>query len=94
MRYLTWKLKVFEGGLVGPEPYFLERNSLLEAGWSKTDEKETLLTLGYWSGEDFDLSELAGFDIQELTAEDALAFCKSLNVKAYFTEDNRIGVAD
>lgn len=90
MKYALWSLKEDEPNyLTGPESKIVEMGGSAEASWTNGIVEHSADILGYVNGE-FDVTELAHWDYKEISQEQALAFCQSINPEAYLLTDGRI----
>lgn len=92
MRYALWDLKEdVTNYLSGPEARIIELGGTAEASWANGMVENGADILGYVFGE-FDINELAHWNYQEVTQEQALSFCLSINPDAYILANGKIAV--
>lgn len=90
MNYATWKLNFANAEYgTGPEDAIIAVGNTAEGAWSKGDLAGGGVILGYVTNA-VDESELSTWQVKNVTQEEALAFCQSINSAAYLTEDGRI----
>lgn len=90
MRYLVWKLIWPDGKYgIGPEQIVADQGARLEASSWFNPSVEQGEILGYLTG-DVDLSLISQWSVRELIADDALAFAKSINDKAFIADNGVI----
>lgn len=90
MRYALWDLKAdLPNYLTGPEQKIYELGGFAEASWTSGEPQDGADILGYVTG-DFNLTELSHWDYREITQEEALAFCQTINPEAYLLPDGKI----
>lgn len=90
MNYATWKLNFTDANYgTGPEQKIAELGSRAEGAWVDGSVENEGLILGYVDGPQDEL-ELAAWNFTNISQEDALDFCLSINEEAYFLEDGRI----
>lgn len=90
MKYAIWNLVVDAPNyLTGPESRIAELGGSAEAAWSNGEPEDDADILGYVYG-DFDANEMSHWNYRELTQEEALDFCKTINAQAYLLEDGKI----
>lgn len=90
MRYALWDLvEDLPNYLTGPEARIVELGGQAESSWSNGFVEDGADILGYVSG-DFDPAELSHWNYREITQEDALAFCQTINPEAYLLPDGKI----
>lgn len=88
MKYATWNLNFTDPNYgTGPEQAIADQGFRAEAAWSNGPVETGATILGYVYGEPTDL---AIWNYQELTQDEALAFALQMNPNAYLTEDGRI----
>lgn len=92
MNYATWKLNFTnpEYG-TGPEEKIAELGSHAEAAWVDGIVEEGGIILGYVNGPQDEI-DLQAWSFTNITQEDALDFCLSINEQAYLLDDGRITV--
>ena len=73
MIYLKWKLSEDGVSGTGPEETIADRGGHAEAGWAVDGDG---YRIGYLSGS-VDLTGLETWDVTEVTAAEALAFCQA-----------------
>jgi hypothetical protein len=90
MNYATWKLNFAnpEYG-TGPEDKISELGSHAEAAWVDGSVENDGLIMGYVDGPQDEI-ELAAWSFTNISQDDALDFCLSINEEAYLLEDGRI----
>lgn len=93
MRYALWNLVEDEPNyLSGPESKIVELGGSAESEWSNGMVEDGADILGYVYGE-FDVSKLAYWHYREITQEEAVEFCQSINQQAYLLPDGKITIA-
>jgi len=86
MNYATWKLNFIDPNYgTGPEDTIFDLGIVAEGGWPGKDN----VILGYLS-EEVDEMELNLWEVKNLTEEEALEFCQSINPEAFLLPDGRI----
>jgi hypothetical protein len=86
MNYATWKLNFTDPNYgTGPEEAAFDLGVVAEGGFAGNDET----ILGYLS-EPADEAELELWELTNMTQEEALAFCQSINPEAFLLPDGRI----
>jgi hypothetical protein len=90
MNYATWKLN-FENPEygTGPEDAIAQEGAHAEAGWVDGVAEDGGIIIGYVSSPQ-DEVKLKTWDFQNITQEEALDYCLSINPEAYILEDGRI----
>jgi hypothetical protein len=90
MNYATWKLNFTNPDYgTGPEPKIIELGSSAEAAWVDGLVEEGGTILGYVNAPQDEI-ELAAWSFTNISQEDALDFCLSINEEAYLLDDGRI----
>ena len=90
MNYATWKLNFTNPNYgTGPESKIEELGGVAEGAWSDGIPEEGGLILGYVDGPQDEI-ELHIWNFTNITQEDALDFCLSINPEAFLMEDGRI----
>jgi hypothetical protein len=90
MNYATWQLNFTNPNYgTGPEEKIAELGSWAEAAWVDGSVEKGGLILGYVDNPQ-DEVELAAWDFTNLSQEEALTFCLSIDEEAYLLEDGRI----
>jgi hypothetical protein len=90
MNYATWKLNFTDSDYgTGPEEKILELGSKAEGAWVDGVIEEGGTIIGYVESPQDEI-ELAIWEFQNITQEEALDFCLSINPEAYLSEDGRI----
>jgi len=88
MTYATWKLNFTDPNYgTGPEPAIVKQGATAEGAHTNGDVTTGAKILGYFTGNP---KNLAAWDFEELTQEQALDFVLSVNPDAYFLDDGRI----
>ena len=90
MNYATWKLNFTNPQYgTGPEEKIAELGSHAEAAWVDGVVEDGGTVLGYLDGSQDEI-ELQAWSFTNISQEDALDFCLSINEEAYLLEDGRI----
>jgi hypothetical protein len=91
VNYATWKLNFTnpEYG-TGPEDKIAELGFGAESGWVSGEVQNGGTILGYVT-EPQNESELAAWEFENITEQQALNFCLNINPKAYLLSDGKIG---
>jgi hypothetical protein len=90
MNYATWKLNFTNPDYgTGPEDKIAELGSTAEAGWVEGLAENDGIILGYLDGPQDEI-ELEAWSFTNISEEDALDFCLSINEEAYILEDGKI----
>ncbi len=90
MNYATWKLS-FENSIygTGPEEKITELGGQAESAWVDGEVQNGAIVIGYVSAPQ-DEVVLAEWSFTNITEEEALDFCQSINPEAYLQDDGRI----
>lgn len=90
MNYATWKLS-FEDSIygTGPEEQIAQLGGFAEPAWVDGQVENGGTVIGYVS-EPQDELVLADWTFTNITQEEALDFCQSINPEAYLQDDGRI----
>jgi hypothetical protein len=90
MNYATWKLNFTnpEYG-TGPEEKILELGGTAQGAWVDGIAEDQGTIIGYLDSPQ-DEVELQAWQFQNISQEEALDFCLSINPEAYLLEDGRI----
>jgi hypothetical protein len=92
MNYATWKLNFADPKYgTGPEQAIVEMGLMAEGAWVQGEVEEGGIILGYTTGP-VDETELAAWEVTNITEQEALDFCILINSKAYLADDGRITV--
>ena len=90
MNYATWKLNFIDPEYgTGPEDKIAELGFGAEAAWVTGQVENGGTILGYVT-EAQDESELTAWSFANISQNDALEFCLSINPEAYLLPDGRI----
>jgi hypothetical protein len=90
MNYATWKLNFTDPNYgTGPEDKIAELGFGAEGAWADGEVQDGATIMGYVT-EAQDEAELALWDFQNITEQEALDFCLALNPEAYLLPDGRI----
>lgn len=92
MKYALWNLKLENVNyLSGPEQTIYESGGYAEASWSNGPVELGATILGYITGT-FE-ADISAWNYREITQEEALEFCQTINPNAFLDQDGRIAVA-
>jgi hypothetical protein len=90
LNYATWKLNFTNPDYgTGPEDRIIELGFGAEGAWANGEVQDGATIMGYVT-EAPDEAELALWDFQNITEQEALDFCLALNPEAYLLPDGRI----
>jgi hypothetical protein len=90
MNYATWKLNFTDSNSgTGPEEKIAELGFGAEGDWANGEVQDGATIMGYVT-EPQDESELALWDFQNITEQEALDFCLAINPEAYLLPDGKI----
>jgi hypothetical protein len=90
MNYATWKLNFTDPNYgTGPEDKIAELGFGAEGGWVAGQVENGGTILGYVT-EPVDESKLTTWEVTNMTAAEALAFCQAINPDAYLLPDGKI----
>jgi hypothetical protein len=90
MNYAIWKLNFANPNYgTGPEQAIAELGGEAEGAWVDGAVEEDGTIIGYVSTPQ-DEVELEAWQFQNITKEEALDYCLSINSEAYLLEDGRI----
>jgi hypothetical protein len=90
MNYATWKLNFTDPNHgTGPEEKIVELGFGAEGAWADGEVQDGATIMGYVT-EAQDESELALWDFQNITEQEALDFCLAINPEAYLLPDGKI----
>lgn len=90
MKYALWDLVEESANyLSGPESKIAELGGFAESSWSNGMVEDGADILGYITG-DFDSTELSHWNYREITQQEALKFCQSINQDAYLLPNGKI----
>lgn len=90
MNYATWKLNFSDPDYgTGPEEKILNLGGKAEGAWVDGSIESQGTIIGYLDAPQDEL-ELSAWEFQNITREEALDFCLSINPNAYLLPDGRI----
>ena len=90
MNYATWKLNFTDPNYgTGPESKIAELGFGAEGGWVSGQVENGGTILGYIT-EPVDETQLATWEVKNITQSEALDFCLAINTEAYLLDDGRI----
>ena len=90
MNYATWKLNFTDPNYgSGPEETIAKQAVGAEGGWVAGQVENEGTILGYVT-KPVDESQLAAWEVTNITEDEALEFCLALNPEAYLLPDGRI----
>jgi hypothetical protein len=90
MNYATWKLNFTDPNHgTGPEEKIAELGFGAEGAWADGSLEQGATIMGYVT-EAQDEAELALWDFQNITEQEALDFCLAINPEAYVGDDGKI----
>lgn len=94
MNYAIWALNFTDNKHgTGPEAKIAKLGFTAEAGWSDGEVQDGALILGYLS-EPQDESALTAWEFQNITQEEALAFCLEIDPEAFLLDNGKIIVPE
>lgn len=92
MNYAVWQLDFTDQNYgVGPEGKSQEIGISCESGWSKTNDQNETFILGYLSAP-LDESLFTQWNLQNVSAAEALDFVKQIDASAHIALNGRIAV--
>jgi hypothetical protein len=90
MNYATWNLNFDNPDYgIGPEEFIGEIGIHAEGAWVLEEGESNTKILGYVS-ERIDEEEFANWNVLNITEEEAMELCVSINPEAYLLPDGRI----
>ena len=90
MNYATWKLNFTNPDYgTGPEDEIAQVGGFAEGSWVNGILEDGGVVIGYVDSPKDEL-ELSAWEFQNISQEEALDFCLSINPEAYLLEDGRI----
>lgn len=90
MNYAIWKLNFADPKYgTGPEETIAGLGFGAEGGWAAGEVENGGTILGYVT-EPVDESKLTTWEVKNITEDEALSFCLSINPEAYLLPDGRI----
>jgi hypothetical protein len=90
VNYATWKLNFTDPNYgTGPESKIAELGFGAEGGWVSGQVENGGTILGYIT-EPVDETQLATWEVKNITQSEALDFCLAINTEAYLLDDGRI----
>jgi hypothetical protein len=93
MRYALWNLAISDANYqTGPEDAINLAGGQVEPSWSNGSTEKNADILGYIV-KDFS-ADLSAWNFREITQQEALDFCLSIDPKAYLMPDGKIGVLE